>query len=79
MINPDEFDELVKLICPHCRRGVPSQFHPIQNEVGHNWVHPTQPRPDDADMLGYAACWASGLRLSRFNPTDKKADVELVR
>lgn len=74
MMTPDEYEELVALLCPHCRRGVPSQYHPHLNEVGHNWVHPTQPAPDDA--IGYAICFASGLRTSRFNPTGKKADVE---
>jgi hypothetical protein len=57
-LTPEEFVEVVHLICPHCRRGIPLSRRPDTGE----WYHEHEGKA----VFSHALCWANGLRNSRF-------------
>lgn len=59
-LTPDEFDEICKATCPHCRGGLV----PTRRELTGEWVH--QKGSSGAFMM--SICWANGFRQSRFAP-----------
>lgn len=56
-MTKSDFEEIVKLVCPHCRAGLVAKFRIDTNE----WVHTT--------ASSHTICWASGFRTSRFAET----------
>lgn len=55
-MTPEDFQEIVKLVCPHCRDGKEAKQRPDTKE----WTHST--------ATSHTICWASGFRNSRFAP-----------
>lgn len=58
VITLDEFDEIVRLVCPHCRKGDASRFRADTKEH----VHDTT----DKSVTSHTICWATSLKTSRF-------------
>lgn len=54
----DDFIEICKLVCPHCRKGLnPSR----RQDVSKEWQHQTGQAKTTITI-----CWANGFRNSRF-------------
>lgn len=49
-----DFDELCKMICPHCREGRGMRFRADSGE----WVHDVK----TVHTFAHSICWANGLR-----------------
>lgn len=56
-LTPDEFQEIVCLVCPHCRNGLVAR----RRENG-EWCHDVA----DGGRRSHTLCWANGLKNSRF-------------
>lgn len=62
-LDPDDFNAIVELVCPICRRGVARRHRPETNE----WVHDEK----TAVTFRHSICWATGLLTSRYNPENR--------
>ena len=63
MVTPDEYNEICKLVCPHCAKNLEAKFRAATNE----WIHDTAA----GGFMSFSICWASGLRKSKYNPENR--------
>ena len=63
-MNQADFDEMCRLICPHCRAG----HAPVQRMSTKEWVHNTAADIPRGRTISTTICWATGVRGSRFDP-----------
>lgn len=66
-LSPEEFAEVIRLVCPMCRAGRMATVRDDTGEFVHNETTPA----GGGIRFETQLCWASDLRRSRFNPATK--------
>lgn len=63
-LTREEYEEIKKLVCPHCYGGMATRYRPETKE----WVHDHVAKmPGGGGTITHGVCWATGLRTSHFN------------
>jgi len=60
----EDFQEIVRLVCPHCRTG----HEATQRDDTKEWVHTITAPRGNANVITHGICWANGLRNSAYAP-----------
>lgn len=61
-MTPDEYQEVIRLVCSRCRMGEQPRYRKDSRE----WIHDKYEQVGLANRHTQMPCWATGLRNSRF-------------
>lgn len=61
-LTKPEFEEIVRLVCPHCRGGHPARVRPDTGE----YVHSQSSQQGTTGSFNQQICWADGFQRSHF-------------
>lgn len=59
-----EFNDICRLVCPHCRKGAPLR----QRGDTREYVHDIITQRGKAKSFQHSICWANGFRNSAYAP-----------
>jgi hypothetical protein len=65
-LTPEDFGNIVKLVCPHCAAGVVARKRASTGE----WIHDRSHVTPHGSQFNHGLCWASRLRNSTYAPPD---------
>jgi hypothetical protein len=65
-LTADDFQNIVKLVCPHCAAGDIASKRDSTGE----WIHNRMRTASAGSQFSHGLCWASRLRNSAYAPPD---------
>jgi hypothetical protein len=63
-LSRSDFDEIARLVCPHCAAGDLAR----RRESSGEWVHSTMRTVGTGGAFTHGLCWANRLRNSAYAP-----------